>query len=117
MDGMSSDRKILDHRQLLSKMSKEGLSMSFGQKLNHWLQSGGDITRLWKYCLVITVVLYPLGLIIPFIGSIWAFVMALAVVGTIILLAGLSQKGKARIDAEEYLKVKEEHEAKKREGL
>lgn len=91
--------------------------MSFGQNLNQWLQSGGDITRLWKYCLVITVVLWPLGLIISPIMTIWSIVMALAFVGTIILLAGLSQKGKARIDAEEYLKVKEEHEAKKREGL
>lgn len=48
--------------------------------------------------------------------TIWSIVMALAVVGTFILLAGLSEKGRARTDAEEYFKVKEEYEAKKREG-
>jgi formate hydrogenlyase subunit 4 len=90
--------------------------MSFRQKLHLWLQSGGDITRLWKYCLVITLVLYPIGLIVPAIGNFWSLVMALAVVGTFLLLAGLSVKGKARIEAEEHLKVKEERDAKKREG-
>lgn len=86
--------------------------MGFGQWLNKWLHSGGGITRLWKWCLAITVVLYPLGLIIPIFLSIWSFVVAFAVVATFILLAGLSTKGKARTEAEEYLKVKEEHEAK-----
>ncbi len=91
--------------------------MSFGQNLNHWLQSGGDITRLWKYCLVITVVLWPLGLIIPPLMTIWSIVIALAVVGTFILLAGLSQKGRIREEELERLKVQDEYEAKKREGL
>lgn len=88
--------------------------MGVTQKLKQWLHSGGNITRLWKYCLVATIILYPLGLIVPAIGTIWAIMMALAIVGTLVLLAGLSERGRARIEAEEYLKVKEEHEAKKR---
>jgi hypothetical protein len=48
--------------------------------------------------------------------TIWSIVIALAVVGTFILLAGLSQKGRIRENAEEYLKAKEEYDAKKRDG-
>lgn len=91
--------------------------MGFGQKLNQWLHSGGTITKIWKWWLVIAIVMYPVGFITPYAGTVTWGAGMLAVLASFFQLVGYSVQGRARINAEEYLKVKEEHEAKKREDL
>jgi uncharacterized membrane protein len=89
------------------------MQMGFGQKLNQWLHSGGEITRIWKWCFVIFVVGILLAAIIPPLGS---FVMALAFVGSILATLGAANKVTRRREEIERLQVQEEFEAKKREG-
>ena len=88
--------------------------MGFGQKLKQWLHSGGEITRVWKWCLVMTILLYPIGLfMIPDLITIWAVLMAFAVVYAFILFVGQAHNARVRSDELERLKVQEEFEAKK----
>jgi hypothetical protein len=90
--------------------------MGLAQRLKQWLNSGEDITRIWKRCLVIFVVLYPLALLIPPLAPFCIPVMALAFVGSIIVTIGASNKETRRRHEIERLQVQEEFEAKKREG-
>ncbi len=81
-----------------------------------WLQSGGKITRVWKWWITIAIVMYPIGFITPYAGTVTFGAGMLAVMATFYFMVEMSVRGGAQINAEEYLRVKEEHEAKKREG-
>lgn len=80
--------------------------------LLEWVNSGGSITVLWKYVLVVSLVWFPLSYYSDTIATLYGIIVAFALVATVVLVVGLSVKGGAQIEAEEYLKAKNKENKK-----
>jgi hypothetical protein len=95
--------------------NREVMQMGFGQKLNQWLNSGGWFVRMLKWMIVITIVMLPIGFITSYAWTMIVVCWTIFIIVAFFKMVDMSARGRAQINAEEYLRVKEEHEAKKRE--